>query len=194
MQRSVQSVLADIKMLGKQIARGLDRQFAVFVPSGSDLNLDEVQTEVTANWQSVNAMISRRSRLRAVVQLSNATTYVDVAGMKMTVGEAIDMKTQIDYLRRLTARAARDLSTSESDARAHRSSIDNQAQRLFGDKSEGNVDLESLEKYVAARQGTVVISKGLQKDYPKLVEKIEQYERDIDLALNTSNALTMVEV
>ncbi|MFB8733012.1 hypothetical protein ACEQPO_01165 [Bacillus sp. SL00103] len=50
-----------------------------------------------ADDQSIQALIKRRNAIKSAIVVSNATTTIDVAGVNMTVAEAIERKTSIEY-------------------------------------------------------------------------------------------------
>ena len=49
-------------------------------------------------------MIKRRNQIKSAIIASNAVTMVEVAGVRMTVAEAIDKKSSIGYEKELLAR------------------------------------------------------------------------------------------
>ena len=46
-------------------------------------------------------LISRRNKIKSAIIMSNAKTVVEVAGKQMTVAEAIDKKSSIEYEKEL---------------------------------------------------------------------------------------------
>lgn len=56
-----------------------------------------MESRAKADYQSIEALIKRRNAIKSAIVVSNATTKIEVAGVKMTVAEAIERKTSISY-------------------------------------------------------------------------------------------------
>ena len=92
MKMSIHRALAEIKMLDKRIERsihncafvGMKKKSASNVHN-STLTKDAYQEGVKADYQSVKDLINRRTNIKRLVVLSNATTSVEIGGLPISL-------------------------------------------------------------------------------------------------------------
>lgn len=208
---TITRALATIKTLGVKISRDTDKLKVFAFTDGQDslkrvvgypesVTADQVEAAIKADYQSLRDMIAQRAKLKSAVVLSNAKTLVTIAGVEMTVAEAIERKTSIDFDVQLMIRLRKNQisMTTEANARA----------TLFERKlSEVEANVSSKDKKVTEDERTIVTRPiylrsepktldviGVEAEFRKLEKEIEDFASEVDFILSESNALTQIEV
>lgn len=95
----VTQALDERDMLAKRINDSIARtQFVAVKKPNDELIYDtrqkitDYEEELRSDMQSITDLISRYKRLDAAILLANATTYIEVAGIKMTRAAAINLR------------------------------------------------------------------------------------------------------
>ena len=95
--------LNELKLLDSRIHRKIEEgEFVgaakVSVPNiNGKMTKEAFKANAKADYQSIVDLIKRRNAIKAAIIQSNAITVVEVAGKRMTVAEAIDKKSAIEY-------------------------------------------------------------------------------------------------
>lgn len=163
-------------------------------------NVKDVETLISASFQKINQLIANRAAMKAAVIASNASTTIQFLGRVITVAEAIETKTSLQYLRKAynhinaqVVNAANIVTVVESKLQ---NTIENlTAQALGGSGKSDAVTLEAIAKVQRAAYNPKVIGHDLAADaLLKLQEQINAIEAELDFTLSESNAKTMIEV
>ena len=99
----VTQALNELKLLDDRINKAINDAVLVIAAKRSEkkvnpnLTKEEFEIRAKAGYQSVLDLIERRKKIKAAVVTSNAVTKVIVHGEEMTVAEAIERKSTIDY-------------------------------------------------------------------------------------------------
>src|SRR5690606_36145264 len=99
---SIAKALVEIKLLDKRINRVINDSVLAGYTVGKKImtgfsNVEELEVRAKADYQSIKDLIKRRNDIKSAIVVSNANTYVEIAGNKYTVAEAIERKTSIEY-------------------------------------------------------------------------------------------------
>ncbi|WHX45188.1 hypothetical protein QNH35_01415 [Bacillus pumilus] len=102
MEMTITRALSELKMLDKRINRTVDEAVLGGLMIGKHIqhgfqHQEDIEKKAKADDQSIQALIKRRNAIKSAIVVSNATTTIDVAGVSMTVAEAIERKTSIEY-------------------------------------------------------------------------------------------------
>lgn len=102
MEMTITRALSELKMLDKRINRTVDDAVLGGLMIGKHIqhgfqNQEEVEKKAKADDQSIQALIKRRNAIKSAIVVSNATTMIDVAGVRMTVAEAIERNDRLRY-------------------------------------------------------------------------------------------------
>ena len=192
--------LVELKLLNSRIVKATNGKDWIFANNiGEELD-EEAKNKCQANLASVTDLIEQRKRIKSAIVKSNATTLVKVGDTEMTVAEAIERKESIQYdenLLRAWQCAYADMKNYvESQNQRVQSRIDGMLQQMA---ASGNADMESAQKAIVENY----MNKNGYKlcdvlNLPELIEKkeveIENFKKNVDLALSLSNAVTMIEV
>ena len=94
--------LVELKLYGKKINKAVDDGKFVYAVKKSDkqvahMSKEEASSKIEASYQSVTDLIKNRNALKSAIVQSNAVTMVKVGDKVMTVAEAIERKSSIEY-------------------------------------------------------------------------------------------------
>ena len=92
---------------------------------------DKFISNAKAALQSVQDLIRNRNILKAAIVESNARTMLEVAGLKMTVAEAIERKTSIDYDKELLLAMKSQYATATATVRKENDKVDKKVDELI---------------------------------------------------------------
>ncbi|MGL4655571.1 MAG: hypothetical protein ACRCWM_06795 [Sarcina sp.] len=200
--------LNELKLLDSRIYRKLDEAEFISAAKLSSANVDgkvskeAFKTNAKADYQSITDLIKRRSLIKAAIIKSNAVTTVKIGEKTMTVAEAIDKKSSIDYDKQLLDTLSRQFKKA-TDTVTHKNlivdeSIEQLLNTAYGKEgkekiSQGSYDAIS-EPYKKANEYGLVDSLETQKLIKSLKDEIEDFESEVDTALQISNSITLIEI
>lgn len=205
MEMTITRGLAELKLLDSRINRSINEavlgsnSVGKKLPTGYN-SVEDVEKRAKSDYQSVKDLLKRRNAIKSAIVLSNATTVVEVAGVKMTVAEAIERKTSISYEEQLLSKMRStytqvvnhvDRINNEMKAR-----LDSHLETLFG--KEGKVNPQSHEDIVKAfkadNEATFIDPINLEKQINELVKNIEDFNMEVDFTLSESNTITRITI
>lgn len=205
MEMTITRGLAELKLLDSRINRSINEavlgsnSVGKKLPTGYN-SVEDVEKRAKSDYQSVKDLLKRRNSIKSAIVLSNATTIVEVAGVKMTVAEAIERKTSISYEEQLLSKMRStytqvvnhvDRINNEMKAR-----LDSHLETLFG--KEGKVNPQSHEDIVKAfkadNEATFIDPINLEKQINELVKSIEDFNMEVDFTLSESNTITRITI
>lgn len=152
-----------------------------------------------ASYQSIKDLIARRAAIKAAVVASNAVTKVTINGEEMTVAEAIERKSSIEYdkgfLVAMKNQLERETSQMNTQNVLMESKIDKNIETMLGkDGKTKDEDLDNLMKvFRTANQWSLVDPLGLKDLINKLDTQVTGFESEVDSALQISNCTTWIE-
>lgn len=202
-QITVTRALAQVKALNDRITRGIATSFVSTVTGGkheTGKSKEEVSTSLAANLQSVKALIATRVALKGAVVRSNAVTKVTIAGKEMTVAEAIERKTSIQFEEALLQTLKTQL--TQQQAKAERANVlmqgrlDNLIQTAVGkDRKVDEADLNAITgPFVSQNRSDVLDPSNLSNEIEELSKSIDAFREEVDYALSEVNAVTKITV
>lgn len=203
----VTMALNELKLLDKRINDKIDNASFVVSAKESDKNAikgiskSKYRADAKADFDSINDLIKRRQVIKNAITLSNAQTHVVVAGMDMTVAEAIEYKSSIEYQRDLLitmelqySSAVTNMNTANSKVD---STIDSMLEKLYGKDSDKKITAEDQDAvatpYRKANQHALVDELGIKEQIDELKEFIGKFESEVDSVLQVSNCTTVIE-
>lgn len=162
---------------------------------------NEFDEKAKAAHQSLNALIKRKAAIKSAVVVSNATTKVNVAGVEMTVADAIETKnTLIPLKKALLARMTLQLNQAntkiERDTEALKPRLDQYIQGLLGKDLKGKDDAvkDTTKTFMDTNKPFLIDPIDLKTAIENLSKEISEFELNLDDALDTSNVVTMIEI
>lgn len=197
--------LNELKLLDSRITREV--RIANFVIAAktketkvtSNLTKAEYAEKARASYQSVNDLIERRKKIKAAIVDSNAKTMVTVNGMQMTVAEAIEMKTSIEYEEGLLQTLKNQFKTATSAVNVQNvnmeDKIDKYLETMIGREAKSKKEdfIDMITPIREANEYSLVDPLNVEEVIKELSEKIEGFKSEVDSVLQISNCVTWIE-
>ena len=197
--------LSELKTLDKRINNGVDNLNLVALKKGDKFTLpvteDDFNSKAKGDLESVEALIERRHTLKKALIMANATNTVTVNGKTMTIAEAIDYKSVIEYkereYRKLNRMYQDILGKFEVESRKNEEKLENFILSMTGKDSSklSPTELENFTKtFNKTNEVKIVDPIGLKEKIDKLREEIDNFTSEIDAVLSEANATVTIEV
>lgn len=194
---TITRALVELKTVASRIDKAL--RDSVFVTYKVREKLSE---QVTPNqFQKINDLIAFRKKLKSAIVQSNAVTKVKIGGEVYTVAEAIERKNSIALEQKLLDEMKRQLSVATNTVENHNANVQRKLDRLleveFGkDQVKSNVEnVQAIsESYLSSNRCSLVDPMDLASRIHVLEERIMEFEKEVDLALSESNAVTRISL
>jgi hypothetical protein len=195
--------LAELKTLDARIQKKIANTATIGLVQNSKLpsgkSIADFKTEATANIQSIEDLIARKSNLKSAIVQANATTFIVVGGNSMTISDAITHKTVIALKKELLVRLNKELKMVIGELNTKNENVNTELQTLLTaslGKDTAKVDNKSIEAisvpFLAAKEWALLDPMELQKYILKLEAEISEFEIDIDATLSEANAITTI--
>lgn len=204
-QITIHAALGELKKLGQRIDKAIynskfigTKKISADKVSDTTMSVDEFIIDSIGEYQSITDLIALRDKIKSAIVLSNATTKLTVGEREMTVAEAIEYKTSIEFKRDLLHR----MNTQYKQAVAHvnrynekvEENLDAQVSNLAG-KDSNKANLAGyMEEYRKQNCWTVVDPLDLKAKIDSLDKEIMDFEINVDVALSISNATTFITI
>lgn len=206
---TIHEALSELKMLDKRIRSAIQRGTFCTTNKHSNQKINgksirDFEADVKSSFDSINSLISRRAAIRNALSASNAKTTVSIAGMNLSIAEAIEMKNSgIENYRVLLERldyqyqmAITEINRTNGDALQKKA--DDYVTNLYGPSKDKAVDAETVAKaretYIAANTVDFIDPLHLKNEIENLDAFIEKFRAEVDSKISISNALTTIEV
>ena len=200
--------LNELKLLDSRINRKIEE--GEFI-AAAKLSVQNVNGKITkeaykanakADYQSIVDLIKRRNNIKSAIIQSNAVTKVDIAGKIMTVAEAIDKKSSIEYEISLLEKLTMQYKTSSDIIIKENEKVDYSIEQLlntaYGKEGKEKITQASYdaiaEPYRKANEYGLVDALDGEKLIKEMKEKIERFLSEVDTALQISNSTTIINI
>ena len=177
------------------------------------LEVDEFNKDAKAGYQSILDLIVRKQKIKTAIVISNSVTTLEVGGKSMTVADAINYKKLVDYKKVLVQTLRTKTREQQAIFNRNNESVRDNAIRLAtayyqsGNASAGNVEAaKQLKKaiendtdkvqdnYIANNEFHWLDPLNIESAMKKMEEEYSEFEAEVDAALSTSNAITVIEI
>lgn len=205
MEMSITKALRELKTLDARILKKVNETtFAASKKPKENIRgfktVDEFEKEVKENLQSIKDLMDRRKQIKKSIVESNATTLVEVSGVKMTVADAIERKNFIEIektlLRKMNSDYAQSQERVEVNNELAQDRLDTQLNNMIS--KDGKTDLTAVEGYKKLfweSEETKLIDPICVKEIAtRMALDIESFEDDVDVALSEINARTLISI
>jgi hypothetical protein len=204
MNMTITRALAELKLLDKRITKATEEVAFCSVgvlgsnpPTGYESNV-KFNESVAARIQSVTDLIKQRKKIKDSIVLSNASTNVTVASVKMTVAEAIEQKNSVEYDKKLLQviknRRTQVLAAIANENVKVRDRFNTQVASMMGSGENKTNYAELEEAYMKKNSLTLVEPSNLESLIKNMEESIDKFESEVDYVLSESNTVTKIEV
>ena len=202
---TITEALVELKLLDKRIMKSDVQDWCIVQMKSAKKTMygetvEEYEKETKARFQSVKDLIKERANIKKAIVKSNSETIVNVGDMKMTVAEAIEYKTSIEYEKRLLQSLRRSKAEAEAGKTNHELRLEKELNNVIGKLAEsGKENLSEEQKnftesYRQMNEAVIVDPIDICKQIEELETKIENFEQNIDVALSVANATTFIEI
>lgn len=202
----VTQALNELKLLDDRINKAINDAVLVIAAKRSEkkvnpnLTKEEFEIRAKAGYQSVLDLIERRKKIKAAVVTSNAMTKVIVHGEEMTVAEAIERKSTIDYeislLRQMQSQWGVQNREMNMQNMRMEERIDKYIETFVGkdtSKAKDN-ELEAMIKPMReSGEYALVDPLSIEKKITDLDDYIKGFRSEVDAILQISNCNTYIE-
>lgn len=166
------------------------------------LTVEEFSKEVRENFDSIKDLISNRDKIKKAIVKSNAETFVEVGGVKMTVAEAIERKNSIKYEKSVLLMMEGQLKRAEVEVGRGNEEAEKKAfealQSVIGKENARAPKKEDTEAIYAPvydkYKWSVIDPINTNLIIKELKKNIEDFDNNIDIELSSSNATTFIEI
>lgn len=205
-EMTIHAALSYLKTADKRIRKALDTEtYATYAKVGADkingVSAKTVREDMKSSYQSVTDIIKTVEAIKKAVSKSNAENTIIVCGEEMTVAEAIYMMQygvetkkellQILRLQYTSARNSVERYNKDVEQRA-----DKFIESMFGskEKATGQDAITAREAYIKQNTYEVVDPIDLMDEIKNLETWINEFETEVDGAIQVSNATHTIEI
>lgn len=205
MEMSITRGLSELKLLDKRIQKGINETTFITSAIGpkpvSGYTSTELYVETTErNYQSTIDLIKRRQKIKSLIVESNAKTMVTISGKGMTVAEAIERKTSIQYEKSLLEKMRRDYNHAVTQVESKNEEVQLRLEKLleanFGkDSKVKDTEMEAISKpFKEQNEAKLVDPLKLKEKMDTLSKEIDEFECEVDFILSESNTITKINL
>lgn len=206
MEISITRALKELTLLDKRISDAINNHtFVGYAKKDSQkiFNIhtrDEFEKLVISNYDSVQALMARRTEIKEKIVASNATTTVIIDDKKYTVASAIETKTLIIFKKNLLKKLEAQLKNSTAIIERENEKVNDKVFLMIkdaGGEDKSSVDLSEnsyIQQYRKTHEFDLVNPIKIQDKIESLRKEIEGFENEVDFALSESNAITKITV
>lgn len=203
---TIHAALGELKKIKQRISRAtMNSTFIGNMKQSSEnvnqtsLSKDKFITSVEADYQSVTDLIDLADQIKSSVVLSNATTKLLIGEITMTVAEAIEKKTSIQFKKDLLSRMNKQYKDIVSHTNVYNENVetnlDAQVTTLCGKDTSAKANLTGfMDQYRKENSWIIVDPLELKSKINTLEEEIFDFETNVDVALSVSNATTFITI
>ncbi|MFJ7971547.1 hypothetical protein [Psychrobacillus sp. NPDC096389] len=162
--------------------------------------VNDFENKAKENIQSIQDLMNRRKQIKTAIVESNAKTIVEVAGVKMTVADAIERKNFIEVEKTLLRKMNSDYGQAqirvEQQNELAQDRLDTQLNNMIS--KDGKTDLTAVEGYKKlfweSEETKLIDPVNVNVIASKMAKDIETFEDDVDVALSEINARTFISI
>lgn len=205
---TIHKALAELKILESRIMKTVgDGTYCVANKHSNEkingVSIEDYKKVMQSAYDKAVDLITRYKTIKKAVTLSNAKTVVKIGEEEYTVAEAIWMKNHGVEFDELLLNELRE-QYNKAQAKILKQNGNDLEQRaeqyvvgIYGSK-EGRTNTDDFEKtkqdFITSQTFELVDPIGILEKIEVLEEKISTFKAEVDAALSTSNALTVIEV
>lgn len=197
---SLHRIIAEIKSLEEKLNMINHAQF-VGVQVGDDVTkANEFKTVSRSSFDKIRSQYANLATLKAARNKANSVTQVVIAGVTMTIDQALAAKAATPYKQTLintltiqftNAQRQVDQNTAQIEAK-----VNQQIATMFTGTRKATDDEVAVIRSAAERnqKAQVVVADGLKENLEALKAEVEGFTLEVDFILSEANATTKVDV
>lgn len=201
---SIQEGLNELKTLDARISQGMYRKnYGIIITGqrvvpGYDSNEKFIE-ETKSSYQSVVALIKRRTLIKNAIIRKNAEVEVEIGDKVMTLAEAINHKSYIkadkDLLAQLTNQYNSLMSSFSNSYNHYQIKLDSYIEQIVGkdqkDKMKANEEI--LKFFKQENEPKLIDPIGLKSVIEQMTKEIGEFEARVDFVLTRANITNDIE-
>ena len=207
---TITQALSELKVLDSRIRSSTRSLVLVAAKRKSETTIggrsvEKFKQEEKSKLQQIEKLIENRSEIKRKVIKSNAETSVTIAGVVMTVAEALEYKSSIGYKIELRDRMNASLSDAikrenllKDELERKVSSMTDSAMQASGStsKSDGSGIVEMITQLQKNMTPDFIdsVDGGLQARVEALDVEIDEFISNVDIIITISNASTIIRL
>ena len=200
MKISITRALAELKLTDKKINQKINELTPAYAlkKEGVEEGTEDIKRQAE-KLQSIQDLINRRANIKREIVLSNAAATVTIAGKNMTVADAIERKTSIQFNKDLQRKLREGYYSAVQNAERHNDQVDQnadkQAQAALQSEGEKGAAYEAVRRvFVDNNKAELIAISDVENTIEKIQDDIDNFEMEVDFILSESNTKTMIEV
>lgn len=205
---TIHKALAELKVLESRIMKTVgDGTYCVANKHSNEkingVSVEDYKKVMQGAYDKAVDLIARYKAIKKAVTLSNAKTIVKIGEEEYTVAEAIWMKNHgVEFDELLLNELREQYNKAQVKIlKQNGNDLEQRAEQyvvgIYGSK-EGKTNTDDFEKtkqdFITSQTFELVDPIGILEKIEVLEEKISLFKAEVDAALSTSNALTVVEI
>lgn len=204
---TIHKALCELKLLENRIEQAIAEEIICNANKHSNnkiggLSIEDYKKLIVSRHDKAVDLIARRKAIKKAVTLSNAVTKIELNGETYTIAEAIEMKNHgiINEKRILSVMKANYAKAQQTIQEENGEKLDNRADEyvvaLYGAKeSKTNTDdiAKVREEFIKQNSYEFIDPLDVEKKINELETYINDFLSEVDSAISTSNALTVIE-
>lgn len=205
---SLTRALAEVKLLEKRVAKQSSELQPIAVKVGGKIKqpfqVEETKfkADVQSAWDSITDLIKRRQKIKRALNKANAETEVTIGDQKMTIAEAIDMKSFIKNQENLLNYLRQEKARSNTQIERINEKVNQGLQKLLEQhfSKEGNArpkqeDMQEIsEPYLKNNQAALVDPINIDEKIKELQKQIDEFILNVDFSLSEINSKTEITI
>ena len=203
---SIARALVELKSLGGRIERAATQPVVSVVLGEAEVakpndntfkDVESLKVALKSNFDSLQGLIQRRELIKRALVKANAETTVTIGGKNYTLAEAIEMKKFVVSRKAFLNRLQLQLRSVSATVGTKTTELQNRIDAYSKEQADnGNEELVKNTIADMRKRGTpsIVSPVDLQAFITKEMSGIEEFEQEVDIALNETNAATKIEV
>lgn len=202
---SVTRALAELKTLDARIERARENGKWIAIQKGKAVagvnSVDAAIQQIQSGWDSIQSLINRRARIKALIVQSNANTKVTICNQEYSVAEAIELKTSVHQREALLNQMRIAYSNAIHEVEAHNARIEKSiedavANLVGGDKSKITVEMMNAIAVPKREQGQAIAIDplNLKQKIEELQTFVDAVNTELNFTLSEANASTLIDL
>lgn len=199
---NIHKALSTKKLLNKRIEKGTDNLIPVGYKMKSSATeyrtkeeVDRFNKETSASYIQVKTLIENYNKICRAITLSNATTKVEINGKEMTVSDAINRKNNIEYEEDLLRRLKYEYTIVLDKVKERNDLLESKIDNLREVDKKEKIDKQNTYDLMRENESWELIDPlDIKKVISEMEDDILKFKSEVDFALSTSNAQTIIEV
>lgn len=203
---TIHRALSELKLIDAKI----EKQIGEIVPVGfyqkgkliyNHITEVEFAAAAQSRFDSVTALIARKTAIKSAIVQANGVTKVSVAGKQMTIADAINAKAVVKFKKALIEKLKAGHRAALADLNKQNAIVEANVQRIleatFGKENVkvSESDMEAVRKpYMSANEFHLFDPLKVLAIVDEMEKDVSDFEAEVDAVLSEINAVTIIEI